>query len=305
MPKRIVFFNCFHNGDIHVSRGFVRQIMNKIKQLEPDTTFGYTHKMSAELLSDIPDLTFDRGALGSVGSEHANLIKSGDTTFINTWYGQQQHKYMNRYGISIDTVYAALNDSCKDLYGFSLEDISTDLSTFFPTIDYTRINISRVQNWLSQHPQKKILVENGLALSNQATNFPMGPIIDILARKNPDKLFILTSPENVTNPSGNIFFSDNITQRRGKNDLNEISFLSTHCDMIIGRASGIWSFTLTQENLFRRNIKYLCFSNLEPKKEGKFWMSELFEDKVNYSSTIITTNESDADKVRQLIESHL
>lgn len=163
MPKRIVFFNCFHNGDIHVSRGFVRQIMNKIKQLEPDTTFGYTHKMSAELLSDIPDLTFDRGALGSVGSEHANLVKSGDTTFINTWYGQQQHKYMNRHGISIDTVYAALNDSCKDLYGFSLEDISTDLSTFFPTIDYTRISISRVQSWLSQHPQKKILVENGQA----------------------------------------------------------------------------------------------------------------------------------------------
>lgn len=303
MPKRIVFFNYFHNGDIHLSRGFVRQIMTKIHSIDPTVEFAYGHKMAADLLVDIPNLKYDSGALGIINNEHVNLHKSGDTTYINTWYGQQHFKYMNRYAVSIDTLYAALDDSCKATYGFSLSDISTDLSTFFPVIDYSKFNIAPVQSWLSNHPGKKILVENGPALSGQADNFPMGSVITQLATKYPDKCFILTSQDNIRLP--NVFYSDHITRRHGRTDLNEISFISTHCDMIIGRASGVWSFTLTQENLFKRNIKYLCFSNLVPKKEGKFWMNEMFEDKVNYSSTIITVNESNTNRVIDIIEAHL
>lgn len=305
MPKRVVFFNHFHNGDIHVSRGFVRQIMNKVHQLEPSTQFVYTHKMSPDLLSDIPNLMYDRSALNNVGSEHNNLVVNGDNIYINTWYGQQHFKYMNRHGVTIDTIYDALDDSCKSLWGFSLSDISADPSVFFPIIDYTRIQTSKVQNWLNVHLGQKILIENGPALSNQSDYFPMGTMIENLARKYPDKLFILTSPENVVDTNGNIFHSDTITQRQGRNDLNEISYLSTHCDVIIGRASGVWSFTLTQENLFKRRIKYLCFSNLTPKKEGKFWLGGKFEDTVNYSSTFITANESNVDKVRDIIEANL
>jgi hypothetical protein len=304
MTKRIVFFNYFHNGDIHVSRGMVRQIMNKVHQIDPSVQFAYAHKMSTDLLSDIPGLQFDGSGLSVVNNEHANLHKVGDTTYINTWYGQQHFKYMNRYAVSIDSIYAALSDSCKDTFGFSFDDISTDLTTFFPVIDYTKLNVAPVQSWLSRHPGTKILIENGSALSGQATNFDMKPIIIQLSGKYPDKNFILTSRHDyITRP--NVFYSSDITQRGQRTDLNEISFLSTQCDMIIGRASGVWSFTLTQENLFKRNIKYLCFSNLVPKKEGKFWLNELFEDKVNYSSTIITTNESNTDKVREIIEGQL
>lgn len=305
MPKRIVFFNCFHNGDIHASRGFVRQIMNKIKQIEPSTLFSYTHKMAPELLCDIPGLTYDQGALGGVGSEHANLVKSGDTTYINTWYGQQNHKYMNRHGISIDTIYAALDDSCKDLYGFALSDISTDPSVFYPTVDYTRIHTARVEQWLALHPGKKILIENGRALSDQAINFPMGPIVDSLARRHTDKIFILTSNESVSNSAGNIFFSDSITQRRGRTDLNEISFLSKHCDVIVGRSSGVFAFTLTQENLFQRKITYFNFSNLVPVPADKYWLADLLRDKIHYNSTIISSNESDSSKIFQMIEGSL
>lgn len=302
---KVVFFNCFHNGDIHASRGFVRQIMNKIKQLEPSTLFSYTHKMAPELLCDIPDLTYDYSALSKIGNEHANLIRSGDTVFINTWYGQQRYKYMDRHGISIDTIYAALDDSCKSLYGFSLLDISTDPSVFFPTIDYTRIHTAEVQNWLNLHPGKKILVENGRALSDQATNFQMGPIIDGLARKHTDKIFILTSNESVDNSAGNIFYSDNITQRNYRTDLNEISFLSTHCDVVIGRSSGVFAFSLTQENLFQRKMTYFNFSNLVPVPADKYWLSDLLRDKVHYNSTIISSNESDPSKVFQMIDGGL
>ena len=304
MLKRIVFFNCFHNGDVHASRGLVRQIMMKIKQINPTMQFAYSHKMAGELLSDIPDLTFDRGALNSVGNEHNNLVTVGDTIFINTWYGQQHHKYMNRHGISFDTIYAALDDSCKDLFGFNLTDISKDPSTFFPIVDYAKINIETVQNWLGLHSDKKILIENGPALSDQATNFPMAGIIDSLASKHTDKIFILTSPDSVTNQAGNIFFSDSITKRTGT-DLNQISYLSTHCDVVIGRSSGVFAFTITQENLFKRKITYFNFSNIVPVPPNKYWLSDLLRDKINYKSTIISSNESDTNKIFQMIDGGL
>jgi hypothetical protein len=75
--------------------------------------------------------------------------------------------------------------------------------------------------------------------------------------------------------------------------------------MIIGRASGVFSFTLTQDNLFNSCKKYLCFSNLTPKKDNKFWLGDKFIDKINYKSSILTTNESNLNKVEAIIEENL
>ena len=46
--KTIIFYNTFHNGDIHVSREFIKDIMNKI-----ETTFYYYHNGGPRLLFDI------------------------------------------------------------------------------------------------------------------------------------------------------------------------------------------------------------------------------------------------------------
>lgn len=306
MPNKIVFFNYYHNGDVHVSRGFVRQIMNKVHSIDPTIQFAYSHKNDPTLLADIPNLGFDHSALGIVRNDHANLHVVGDTVYINTWYGQQHHKYMNRHGgINIDAIYDAFSESCQTLWGFSLEDISTDASVFFPIVDYSKFNIESVKTWLDNHPGQKILVENGKALSDQATNFPMGPIIVQLARQYPDKCFILTSQENMPSVPSNIFYSSQITNKGNKSDLNQISFLSTHCDVIVGRSSGVFAFTINQDNLFKRNIKFLNFSNLVPIQPNKYWLGDKLRDKITYSSTIISTNESDTNKVLEIIKGNL
>ncbi|HUC95610.1 MAG TPA: hypothetical protein VMR76_01455 [Candidatus Saccharimonadia bacterium] len=302
--SRIVFFNCFHNGDIHVSRGLVRQVINKVKQIDPGTTFSYSHRNPANLLADIPDLQFDPHAIGAVRNEHENLQRHGDIIFFNTWYAQQHHKYMNRYGITFDSLYAAFDDTCKNLWGFSLDSISPDPSIFFPIIDYSKFEIDHATHWLQTNINKKILIENGEALSGQATNFDMTSIIANIAKHHMDKIFIFTSHSNTRLPD-NCIYSDGIIKKQTRSDLNEISLLSAQCDMVIGRASGVFSFTLTQDNLFRRNMKYLCFSNLVPTKDNKFWLSSLLQDKINYTSHIITTNESNIHNISSLIESHL
>lgn len=304
--KKIVFFNYYHNGDIHVSRGFIRQIINKVHQLEPETQFFYGHRNYSGLLADIPNLSFDANALSIIHNDHINMYKVGDTTYINTWYNQQNSKYMGRYSISIDTLYAAFNDTCKNLWGFSLNDISTDPSIFFPVIDYDKLEITQAKNWLDKHPAPKVFVSNGIPLSDQAHIFPLTEIIISLSNQHRDKIFILSNKYKryAYNILPNIFYSSDIINKK-TNDLNENSFISSHCDVIIGSASGAFTFSMTQENLFHRNNKFLAFCNLVPIPPNKFWVNELLRDKINYKSKIIVSNESDTTRIYKAIHANL
>jgi hypothetical protein len=301
--KKVVFFNYFHNGDIHASRGLVRQIIDKVNQMDPSISFSHAHRNSSNLLEDISNLTFESHLLGQSGNEHSNLHRVGDTVFFNTWYAQQNFKYMNRYGVTFDSLYAAFDDSCKNLWNFSLQDISDNPSLFLPTIDYSKFQVEQTKNWLANNCGKKIFISNGQALSGQAHNFPMSPLISELALKHSDKIFILSNQEVAVNLP-NVFQSKDIIGKIGC-DLNENAFISEQCDVIIGRASGTFSFALTQNNLLQRNCTFLCFSNLVPPPNGKFWLSDLLKDKIQYTANIIVDDQNDTNIVKEIIEKYL
>src|ERR1700685_4496968 len=97
--SNICFFNHLHRGDLHVSRGIIKRIMEQVKKISPETTFAYQHNNPSNLLDDIPKLAY---AGSPIIDQHANLVKIGDTLYINTWYAQQQHKYMSKFGITLD-----------------------------------------------------------------------------------------------------------------------------------------------------------------------------------------------------------
>jgi hypothetical protein len=297
---KVIFFNHFHNGDVHVSRGFIRQIMAKM----PGVSFEYSHRNPSNLLADIPGLVYNPNSINQVGNEHISLNRTGDTVYFNTWYAQQRHKHMNKYGITFDSLYAGIDENCQNALGFSLSNISRDPKVFFPTIDYSRFQIVAAQEWVNSHLEKKIIVENGQAMSGQAHNFDMTTAAVNIARNHMDKIFIFTNHASMRLPD-NCIYSDNIIKKQQRSDLNEISFLSTHCDMVIGRASGVFSFCLTQQNLFERKMKYLCFSNLVPTRSGKFWLGTNFQDTISYSSTILTSNESNINNIQDIIEGNL
>lgn len=297
---KVVFFNHFHNGDIHASRGLVRQIMQKL----PEVSFEYSHRNPANLLSDIPNLTFSSYAINTVPNEHISLLRFGDTIYFNTWYAQQHFKHMNRYGITMDSLYAAFDENCRLTWGFSLEDLSKDPKVFFPSIDYSKFEIEHAQKWIKDNPGKKILVENGKALSGQAHDFNLTPIITRIASNHPNTTFIISNNDNVSLPS-NCIYAANIIKKTTRSDLNEISFLSTHCDSIIGKASGPFTFALTQQNLFERNVKFICFSNLVPLPPNDFWINEFLRDKVKYSAKFTVSNESNPDQVIKTIEERI
>lgn len=304
MSKRVVFFNCFHNGDIHVSRGFVRQIMNRVHQMDPTVQFAYGHKNSNLLLADIPGLGYDPSAISMVGSEHANLIVRGQTTYVNTWYAQQQFKYMNRWGLTFDALYNAFDDNCKALWGFSLDSISTDVRDFFPVIDYDKFQIGNAKSWLYAHPEKKVFVSNGAILSDQALHFSLGPIINELAKKHRNITFILSNREAGV-CGGNIVDSADVIVKNG-NDLNENAYLASHCDLVIGKASGSFTFAMTKDNFFNKDMKFLAFCNLTPTPpNNQFWIGELLRDQIKYRAEVIVDGSGDTNHIANVINSKL
>lgn len=300
--NKVVFFNHWHNGDVHVTRGIVKLIIKKVNKIDPNIKFTYSHRNDPSLLSDIPNLDYDGNLLNNINCKEG-LIVLEDTVYINTWYDQQNQKFARQYGIlTIDALYAALNNACVKLWGFSLQEITNNPEDFFPSIDYSKFEISSIKTWLANNTGVKILIENGNAMSGQAQNFDMMPIIIKLAETHTDKTFILSKKEDLVLPN-NIVYTHDIIKKQGT-DLNEISFLSTHCDLIIGRSSGVFTFSIVGENIFKRQIKIISFSHLMS-KQNKFWIGSLFHDLINYSSTIFATSESNPDKVLDLINRNL
>jgi hypothetical protein len=304
MYKNIVFYNHFHNGDIHLSREFVRKLSEVFRQKLPGVNISYSHKNNASLLADIPNLGYNQVPLN--WHEHEGVMIRGDTILINTWYAQRRFLYMNRYGITFDCLYLIFDDVCKTHFGFSLSEIESDPTKWFPAIDFSKFEIANAKQRLDACQEPMVLVSNGHALSGQAENFPMLPAICNLANKYQGIVFILTNHEPNFNPSqhSNIFYSSDIIKKNGF-DLNENAFVSTYCDVIIGRASGAYSFSFIQQNLFQKPKTFICFSNLVPSKENTFWLSEVFRDKVQYTSKIVVVNESRTDAAEKLIERNL
>ncbi|MFA6201505.1 MAG: hypothetical protein WC679_13980, partial [Bacteroidales bacterium] len=130
--RNIVFYNHFHNGDLHLSRTFVQRIIDTISKQDANIKFFYAHRNNASLLSDIPKLTYSNNFFNNIKSEKLGDFIIGDTLYINTWYASNNYLYMNNYGITFDCLYTLFDDVCKRQFSFSLADIDSVPQNFFP-----------------------------------------------------------------------------------------------------------------------------------------------------------------------------
>lgn len=303
--NKITFFNHFHNGDMHICREFVRKIMQKVNTINPAITFSFAHVNDPCLLSDIPNLGHENLHMLGI-NQFETLNNRNGTVYFNTWYAQQNWKYMNIHGMTLDCLYAAFNDSCKNLFGFTLDQLG-EPSSFIPTIDYSKFPIQNAQEWIHQNPHKKIFISNGHAMSGQATNFPMAPMIANLARSHPEKIFILSNQEDNTALPPNVIYSKDIIKKPHGSDLNENSFITTYCDVIVGRASGVFSYAWTQQNMLQRKVKFVCFCGpgVVVRPPHQFWLDSLLSDKIHYSAEYIVSHSTDPVEFRRVVEANI
>jgi hypothetical protein len=99
-------------------------------------------------------------------------------------------------------------------------------------------------------------------MSGQAPAVDFDAITLSLADTFPQITFLLTNPGTIKIQKNNVFYCDEIINSPIKiNDLNEISYISTRCKLIVGRSSGPYSFSITEKNVPGK--KFVCICNFQ------------------------------------------
>lgn len=273
--NKLIFYNNNNNGDIHFSREFIKDIMSKTSFDE----YYHSHMRSPKLTMDIKNLKYAK--LNTYCKPCSFYHVVNNETYINTHLG----------GMHDLTTDSLLNVDLDTFYNYfqiiySKLKISMEKKKFYiPEINYEVFEIQNVKEYIKSNlAVTKVLVSNGSVYSNQSMHVDFKVLIEKLAIDYPEMHFILTD-KSILIDLPNVFYTDDIIQ--AGLDLNEISYLSTKCSAIIGRASGPYSFTEVKVNLddVDKMFIFICgtFSDgiwCEQTRCSKVWINDYSFDNI-------------------------
>jgi len=274
----VVFYNHYGNGDLFISREFIRDIMSII----PADNYYYAHAKNPRMFADIPKLQHTKITDNCIMRSRCGL--SGSDIYINTWLG-------------VDSTFVTRANSCSILNAYKMfslilatlgyKPLSKPLDAYLPSVDYTAFDITPVDEFLKSVTSKLVLVANCNAQSGQAENFDMTSVIQRLCDNYHNTIFMVTDPVKVDAP--NYITTGEITKSKDGFDLNEISYLSRFADLFIGRSSGAQIFTMTRDNYMNPDKTFLSFTKMV-ESAHIVWQAPVIKAKVYWSNA---TNETD------------
>jgi hypothetical protein len=292
MIKRIVFFNHWHKGDLHVSRSFVREAC--IQASAEGITCQYLHNHGPRVLQDIK-LGIGQRAEYALTTNTKTHVR-GDTLYWNTWYAADKSLY-HQHRVTFDTLYYSFAKVFKEHLG---RDITQeDPWKFFPSIDYSKFDIGNTTSFIQKnHGKKKLFISNGNVLSGQIENFDFNQVIAALSRRYKDWLILATNKNNGELPKAMNIIETRSIISCADFDLNENSYLASHCDVIVGRFSGAYTFAMTTENYQNPNLKFVVFC----KDHYSTWINTM---DMSYQAKILGSRLTDTSGVTSFIANNL
>jgi hypothetical protein len=237
---KLCFFNFYHNGDLFHSKSFVREV---VKHLGRENVL-YAHNKDPRA---IEDLELQHVRLEGVSDKVKILrLENPDMLLVNTWIGSYFDKYTGECTLNFNMkmwsdIYEDINKT------FNQKMVLGPVEDYLPYVDYTKYDLTNVRSFIDSELKPKILFCNGPAMSGQCEyNGDMKDIIGPLAEQHEDKIFLTT--QKLENMGSNVIYTGDII-KSDRCDLNEISYLSKYCSLIIGRNSGPFCYASTGENL--------------------------------------------------------
>lgn len=265
MLNKLIFYNPYHNGDLHLSRAFVEFFIKNKTAKE----YIYCHNQNPEVLRHVKHLNFyplkdaliQNEQLPGTFIDRPELNLS-NSLFLNTWIGQQNKKFYNPYnGCTLQGNYELYKSHIKT---FNLDLQLEEIDKYIPQI---KLRNQRIQQYFKfLYPGKCVFISNGYVHSGQAYNFDFDPIIDQLSNDYPDYLFVLTNRFNLEEKD-NLIYTRKIHGKLGF-DMNENSYISKYCKFIIGRSSGSFVFSIVKENWLDPEKVIIGFGHSE---SDAFW----------------------------------
>lgn len=256
---KICFYNRWHNGDVFSGKGYMQDLVRQLPEIE----FFHSQVNKIKTMGDMPftHIPIDRVPV----TDSHRVTASEDTIYINTWVGGYQD-FMNpgeqhaNYPM-LSRMWMYIYDRVEWYLERSLEK-NLNIFHFIPTTDWSKFDIAPALQWL-EGKDRIALFCNGLAQSCQSEIGLMEEIIRNLAQLNPDVSFVCTTKFSTEwfPYTANIHFTDDIFAGVQGGDLNEIAFLSTKAELIVGKNSGPFMFSHVRENIFNPNQAFLSLSH--------------------------------------------
>jgi hypothetical protein len=263
MFDNIHFYCHYGNGDIFIAREFVK----KLCELIPADNFYFAHAKNKRILADMPFLKWEPITDKHVMRSYIRPI--GKELYVNTWLGVTSKYVTKANSCSINNAFRMFNDFSKSLGfdplpGTSLDYLPQPLYTqrhsdgqYYKDFEYDSFQLDGVREFVKDNPDF-IIIDNCFVQSNQAENFDFSPVIENVASDHSELLFVVTNRLKTNVP--NIIYTGDITKVDDGFDLNEISYLSTFTDYIIGRSSGPMVFCMTRDNCYNPKKHFLSFT---------------------------------------------
>lgn len=244
--NNVYFYNFYGNGDVHLSRNFVKYLSDQILA----DNYYYVHKRHPRLTLDLePKIkTITRQSLGT---DSLGVYEKDEDLYVNVWIGAYNHKCHSRYGLSFLGYKYLHNEHLRNL---NLPEINVEDVDLIPTIDFNKYNLDNKEHLIPNG--KNVLFCNNNTLSGQANNTNMDGMLNRLSNIYTDHNFIVTNNTTVTNK--NVISISDIFGKLDS-DIIECAFVSKYCDYVIGKSSGPYTYSLIKENLLDTNKKFICY----------------------------------------------
>lgn len=300
--KYICFYTYFGNGDIFLSKEWIKDIQKQVTEVDFLYAFNKSSRLILDLnITSIPiNDTFKKNQIYAF-DEKQNIL------FINTWPGayfnllqQKRFPYIGCNYNSYFQIYSIIVDIINQRFDFDIQ-LKKDYFEYIAEVDYSYYETKQIDNFLEQFSnQNKYLICNSKGNSNQSSTYngDMNSIVNKLSDKYKESLFFIT--QDLKNKNENVYYTGDFI-KNVDNDLHEISYLSTKCNIIVGRNSGPMCVCLTKENLFDKNKIVYSFGNWEKHNQATFGCENI---NWNFSEVEVTSLEDLTLKIDDVFEKY-
>jgi hypothetical protein len=300
--SKIVFFNHLHRGDLHTHKAFISQIQKEL----PDIKLEYLHKNPSRL-------TEEYGITLAGNPDHLDRNTpfyqdvENNTLYINTWVATNWERFCRHGGVNMNL----LVDQWSEIFDTINKFFSVDIKIreakefYLPVQNYEFVEKENVNAYIENAPDKRVLVCNNVPASGQSFADNLSKFLIPIAEKNPGVDIICTDRFETSLP--NIKFTSDIIKSKKETDLFEISYLSSFCDVIIGKNSGPYVFCETFDNYMNSNKTMVSFNKINPEFDSiKETMSLDMTVSCNYIvvpiQNVVNLTNSDKDSITAVLE---
>ena len=251
---KIRFYNHWHTGDVFHAKGYLQDLQRQ----RPDIEWTYAHVNHPKLMQDIAK--FD--TMPDITDNLKGFVDSDNVLNINTWIGAYGWEVMPRgedhaNWPSIHRMFAQIYAELAAA-GIAVTFDMANTYRYMPTTDFSKFDIAAANAFLdATDGRSRVLFCNGLVRSAQSQLGLMEHVIETLAQEFPDHVFIATARFDTL--LDNIHFTADIFDL--DNDVNEIAYLSTHSNIIVGKNSGPFMYTHIQDNFWSADTTFLSLSH--------------------------------------------